>query len=307
VSHNPFSQLKGFIQSKDWYWKDGKPIPYGEQIVITSGTHQATVNFYPKRGKMITGGSESPLKMALQSWIDTQIGEKPVHTQTTFLTPHIGMDESGKGDWFGPLVVAAVAVDQQMICALEKQGVRDSKTLESSAIQRIASAIERIVPLACRHVQVIEPLIYNDRYNRCHNINLLLAEVYAEVAAKVWQATRSSLIVCDQFSQRADRLEQTFAAHYLPRPIQQTHAESASIAVAAASILASAAFTTALEQLGHEAGLIRPLPKGASDITVLQATLRQIITLHGFESAGRYAKLHFKPIEAIVQPYRCST
>ena len=130
------------------------------------------------------------------------------------------MDESGKGDWFGPLIVAAVYVDEHTAAALRRICVRDSKELSPTALQRIAGQIERLIPPNQRHVWVIEPEMYNQLYAEHGNVNLLLADAYAQVAETAWRATESLTIVCDQFSQRADRLDDAFAAGGLPRPVQ---------------------------------------------------------------------------------------
>jgi ribonuclease HIII len=212
----------------------------------------------------------------------------------------MGIDESGKGDWFGPLVIAAVFVSEETHKVLQSFGVRDSKLLNVPTIQRLASQIEDIVPPDQRYILALEPGSYNQMYDQYKNINLLLADLYAQVAQEVWKVTHASIIVCDQFSQNVDRLESSFVAKQLPSPVQRHHAESTSIGVAAASILASAAFTAALEQLGRAAGMNGPLPKGASDFSRLEAAARQIVKLHGAKELDQYAKLNFKPIQMLL-------
>src|SRR5262249_47211973 len=135
--------------------------------------------------------------------------------------PHIGMDESGKGDWFGPLVVAAVYLDASTAAILRTAGVRDSKMIPGSTLGRIATVIDQRVPPAHRHILVIAPETYNALYARHANLNLLLAEAYARAVEPVVRATGSQEIVCDQFSSQVGRLESAFAARGLPRPHQQ--------------------------------------------------------------------------------------
>ncbi|RME51004.1 MAG: hypothetical protein D6796_01860 [Caldilineae bacterium] len=288
--------LKQFIREQGWNWGSGADIPYGEQIVVSDAGLTALVNFWPKRGKMQVQGPDSPLKAALQAWVTGDADP----ASDVITGPHIGMDEAGKGDWFGPLVVAAVYADEQTAALLRQIGVQDSKTLLPDTIQYLVGQIEHIVPADRRHVWAIEPETYNRLYEEQGNVNLLLADAYAQVAEKVWSAIQTQTIVCDQFSQRTDRLENAFAARGLPCPVQQPRAESASIAVAAASILASAAFGEVLSRLGQEAGLDGPLPKGASDVETLEAAARHILDTQGPEALGRYAKLHFKPIRALL-------
>lgn len=295
---NRLDELKRFLRANGWLWKSGKPIPYGEQILILAGSDQVTLDFYPKRGRMVVGGPDSPLKTAVQAWV----GAAPAATPAApaIPPPHIGLDEAGKGDWFGPLAVAAVAVDMQSAGRLHQAGVRDSKELHAEAIPRLAQQVERIVPPAQRHVVILPPEQYNQVYAHYANINLLLADAYAQAAAEVRPALVAP-IVCDQFSQRADRLEHAFERRGLPRPHQQHHAEAVSIAVAAASILASAAFSTALAELGQAAGLGTALPRGASDIAALEQAARWIIAREGADGLGRYAKLNFKPVQALLK------
>lgn len=315
-----------YVRSQGWQFGPSKPIQYGEQITITFASYKATVNYYPKSGSLVPGGSPSPLKDALQAWIknagqinapsltgsqqlfarstqpiaEFRVQEKQTHSSVTIETPHLGMDESGKGDWFGPLVIAAVFVDKQVDKALHDIGVRDSKMLPGNAIQRLAKLIKNIIPDHHRHVLTLTPTLYNQEYDNFRNINLLLADAYARVALEVWKNTHAEVIVCDQFSQNADRLNNTFAANQLPKPTQRHHAESASIAVAAASILASAAFTEALADLGNAVGMNGPLPKGASEIAKLEAVAQQIIKQYGTEALGQYAKLNFKPMQMLL-------
>lgn len=296
-------ELKAFIQAQGWNWGPGASISHGEQIVVSDGQGTVLVNFWPKRGKMQVQGGTSPLRADLEEWIGTTVSttEQPA---ATFTGPHIGMDESGKGDWFGPLVVAAVYVDERTASVLRRSGVQDSKTLAAVSIQRLAGQIERIVSPEYCALRIIEPEKYNELYATHGNINLLLAEAYAEAAGKLWAAvaqTSNPPIVCDQFSQRTDRLADAFAARGLPQPVQQHHAEQASIAVAAASILASAAFADALERLGQTAGYDGPLPRGASDVMALEAAARFIAARQGAAALRRYAKLNFKPLEKFLR------
>lgn len=291
-------ELKRFIEAQGWQWRPGASIQHGEQINVTSGGQTARVNFWTRRGKLEVQAADSPLKTALQAWISG--GVAPDDAAAALAGPHIGMDESGKGDWFGPLVVSAVYADVPTMSRLRKLGVRDSKELDATTILRLAAEIERSVPPEACHVWVIAPKQYNELYARHNNINLLLAEAYAQVARRVWDATQAPAIVCDQFAQNANRLERTFAAANLPRPVQRHRAESASTAVAAASILASAAFAEAMEALGREAGLDGSLPKGASAIETLEAAARKIIARDGTTALGLYAKLNFKPVKALL-------
>jgi ribonuclease HIII len=305
------STLKRQIGQAGWSWRTGKDIAYGTQLIVSDGSYEATIDFYPKRGRSVIGGADSALRRSLSAMVTRLEAAAPAPagptarpaagrpTVPTIAGAHIGMDESGKGDWYGPLVVAAVYVDAEAAPALRRAGVRDSKTIESAALPEIAARIEQLVPASARWVTVLDPEVYNQRYAGLLNINLLLAELYAETALPVHQVTRSAQIVCDQFAQRADRLDRSFATAGLPKPTQLHHAESASVAVAAASVLASARFAAELVRLGGLAGLRGQLPAGASAIRELRAAARHILAREGREGLRRYAKLNFKPVQEI--------
>lgn len=299
-------KLVEHIERAGWRWHVGKTIAYGTQLIVSDGNHEATLDFYPKRGRCVIGGASSPLRRGLTEIAAAQEQGSQLAPATSVATaarisgPHIGMDESGKGDWYGPLIVAAVYVDDQTATALQRAGVRDSKELDGNALTRIATQIEQLVPVTARQVTTLDPEQYNRRYSECGNINLLLSELYAETAAPVQIATGCERIVCDQFAQRADRLERAFAAASLPRPEQMHRAEAASIAVAAASVLASARFAAELVRLGGDAGLPGKLPAGSSDVGALKAAARHILARGGPGAMARYAKLNFKPVQAII-------
>lgn len=294
--------LTAAIAARGWQWRPGKSIPYGSQLLVSDGTHEASLDFYPKRGRTVVGGAASPLRQTLAELAATLEGFTPAPSPAPAppAVAEIGMDESGKGDWFGPLVVAAVYLEPEQHAALRKAGVRDSKLLLPEELARTAGAIEALVPARSRELLVLDPERYNTRYASLGNINLLLAELYAETAASLAARTGTQAIVCDQFAQRAERLDTAFRRAGLPRPRQLHHAEASSLAVAAASVLATARFQAELARLGELAGLGAPLPRGASAISLLRRAARTILAREGRAGLGRYAKLNFKPVQELL-------
>lgn len=291
-----------------WELRPGKEIPYGEQFIVKDGSQNATVNFYHRKGNIVLGGPASNLKSALDAWLHGKgISAQPATRDSStglvsadFSAPHVGMDEAGKGDWFGALVVAAVYADARDIELLRQAGVRDSKQLAAKEVARLAAEVERIIPLSNYHVKVITPGTYNELYAGFQNINLLLSAAYAEVADSLLKRTGARVVVCDQFATSEERLASAFAGRGLPAPVQLHGAESASIVVAAASVLASAAFLCSLTELGAAVGLGGPLPKGSSDIERLESAARTIIDRDGPAALGAYAKTNFKPIRSLL-------
>jgi ribonuclease HIII len=294
----------------------GKPIPHGEQWLISDGTTDVVLNYWPARGTVQLQGKPSELRGRLEQLLhELRETPPPAAIPTAPLAAvgppadvgaasgangELGIDESGKGDWYGPLVIAGVVLTTPQAEQLRRAGVRDSKQLDRSSLSALAALIRRSLPAAQIAVLSLSPAEYNQRYQRFQNINLLLADAYAELAAPLISRLQPQRIVCDQFSQRADRLNAAFQRRKLPRPQQLHHAESHSIAVAAASILATHHFQSALITLGQQAGLPAGLPPGSSAIRALQAAAESIIRRHGAPAMADYAKLNFRPVRLLL-------
>jgi ribonuclease HIII len=204
----------------------------------------------------------------------------------------IGIDESGKGDYFGPLVVAAVFVDGTTQRELALMQVRDSKKISDGRILEMAPDIKTICP---HSVITIGPQKYNELYAKIKNLNRLLAWGHAKALENLLERVSCERAISDQFGNERLILN---ALQEKGRKIvleQRTKAES-DLAVAAASILARAEFLLRLKRLSDEVGTT--LPKGASPAVELAA--RMVIKKHGQERLGAVAKLHFKTTQAVL-------
>jgi ribonuclease HIII len=204
----------------------------------------------------------------------------------------IGIDESGKGDYFGPLVIAAVFVDATTQGELALMQVRDSKKISDGRILEMAPDIKTI----CQHsVIAIGPVKYNELYAKIRNLNRLLAWGHAKALENLLERVSCERAIADQFGDERLILN---ALQEKGRKIvleQRTKAES-DLAVAAASILARAEFLLRLKRLSDEVGTT--LPKGASPAVELAA--RMVVKKHGQERLGSVAKLHFKTTQTVL-------
>lgn len=218
-----------------------------------------------------------------------ELGYEEVHNPEMF-QPHIGVDESGKGDFFGPLVVAGAYVDAGIARQLRELGVVDSKRIGSDArIKALAAEMQGIAGFRSE-VIVIGPERYNELYAKFGNLNRLLAWGHAKVIenllARVPDCPRA---LSDQFAnprvlQRA--LQERGRSIIIE---QRTKAES-DPAVAAASILARHGFVSWLEATGERMGV--PLPKGVSP--AVKDAARRIVSERGGMMLQALAKMHFK-------------
>lgn len=213
--------------------------------------------------------------------------------------PHIGTDESGKGDFFGPLVSAAVYVDGRTAQALQSLGVRDSKLLSDRAVHRMAPEIRRLVRRFA--VTPINPARFNDLYEQMRqerkNLNTLLAWGHARSIEDLLQkGARPKYVIVDQFADTRYMQQKILAdTRESGLPIRQMPKAEADIAVAAASVLARDAFLAWMEKQSGRLGVT--LPKGASERVVQVA--RKIVEQHGPEALRDLAKLSFRTSQKV--------
>jgi len=201
----------------------------------------------------------------------------------------IGVDESGKGDYFGPLVIAACCVGPEH--EAELRGVKDCKKLTDIQAIQLAGVIK----LHCPHTVIcIGPAKYNELYAKLLNLNKLLAWGHARAIEDTLEKSPVELVISDQFANPAGLRQALFERGKTVRLESRVRAES-DLAVAAASVLARAEFLTRLKRLGEEFGMT--LPKGA---TVVIGPAKQFVARHGPDRLGEVAKLHFKTTQQVL-------
>jgi ribonuclease HIII len=198
----------------------------------------------------------------------------------------IGTDESGKGDFFGPLVVAAFFMPEGEEDLLRELGVKDSKRTSDSRCREIADALKKGY---VHSVVAVGPEKYNELYAKLRNLNRLLAWAHARAIENILNRVPAGKAVTDQFG------DEKFVRNALLKKgrtielVQMPQAED-DPAVAAASILARAEFLTRLHFLSREIGA--ELPKGAS-AQVEEAAVR-LVRAKGPDILDKVAKTHFK-------------
>jgi len=199
----------------------------------------------------------------------------------------IGTDESGKGDFFGPLVIAAVWADVPTGATLEAWGVTDSKRLSDGRARTLAKKIaDADIPHA---VVTIGPEKYNELYGRMKNLNHLLAWGHARAIENLLEKANAEAIITDQFGDASLVERALFERGRSVHLFQMPHGER-DIAVAAASVVARAEFLHRMDQLSKRAGV--KLPKGAGPLVDQAAAA--LIAQHGREFLQTVAKCHFK-------------
>ena len=213
-------------------------------------------------------------------------------TEPSVAGSRIGSDESGKGDYFGPLVIAAAFVTPEIEPDLELMEVRDSKRISDGRVLELARDLRQV----CKHsIVAIGPQRYNELYEKIRNLNRLLAWGHARALENLLEQVTCELAIADQFGDERFILNALLEKGKRIRLVQRPKAEE-DLAVAAASILARAEFLTRLKRLSDEVGT--SLPKGASPAVELAA--RMVVKKHGRERLSTIAKLHFKTTLAVL-------
>jgi ribonuclease HIII len=205
---------------------------------------------------------------------------------------HIGIDESGKGDFFGPLCIAGIFAPAELFPYLKEIGVKDSKLLSDEKIRIIGPKIKQKF---LHQIIKINPPKYNELYKRFLNLNRLLAWGHATAIEELVKKSGCQEVIIDQFANESV-VESALKKKNLQIKLTQQHRAEVNLAVAAASILARLAFIEALDQLSQEIGVT--LPKG-SPRTVI-AIGKQILRRHGEGALRNICKEHFKTFGEIL-------
>jgi ribonuclease HIII len=264
-----------------------------EYTLFFAQKNRLSVAVYEKGPKVLVQGRgvEEFVQFELEPKIlgEAKLGYEEVHFPEMF-EPHFGVDESGKGDFFGPLAIAGVYVDYGIARKLLDAGVQDSKRIGSDArIRALAQTIRKTANGLVETV-LIGPQRYNELYEKFGNLNKLLgwghARVIENLLKKKPDCPRS---LSDQFAD-ARVVEQSLLRHGRKIDIRQRTKAESDVAVAAASILAREAFINWLERRGKELGF--RLERGAS--ANVKEIAKKLVETKGPDALREVAKVHFR-------------
>ncbi len=258
------------------------------------------VTVYRKGPKVLIQGrgTEDFIRFSLEPEIlgEARLGYEEVADPEKFL-PHFGVDESGKGDFFGPLVIAGVYTDAGIARQLLDAGVMDSKRISGPARIRQLAEIIRNTPGALHEVVSIGPERYNEMHASFGNLNRLLAWGHARVIGKLLERKpECPRALSDQFA-RPEVLERALRASGTSIALDQRTKAESDPAVAAASILARERFLDWMDRTSAACGV--RLPPGASDAVIKAG--RELVASRGVDALGKAAKLHFKTTASVLE------
>jgi ribonuclease HIII len=285
--------LKAALEERGFEF-DAKP-----HALFSAKKGKLNVTVYEKGPKVLVQGKETAdfIRFVLEPEIlgEARLGYEEVN-QPEMFEPHLGIDESGKGDFFGPLTIAGVYTDAAIARALMDAGVMDSKRISSDArIRKLAEAI-RSVPGVAYEVVRLGPTRYNDLYGQFRNLNRLLAWGHARVIENLLEKRPDCpRALSDQFANPRE-LQRALQSRGRAIELQQRTKAESDIAVAAASILAREAFIDWLRDASRNLGV--DLPKGASGLVVEAGAA--FVRKWGAGRLPEVAKMHFKTAAEVI-------
>jgi len=269
-------------------------VPYAR---FAADKEKTNIVFYESGKLVVQGkGTQEFVEFVLEPEIlkEARIGYEAV-LNPELLLPRFGVDESGKGDFFGPLCIAGAYVNEGVIKSWKDSGIRDSKNISSDQRIRELAELIRNTPGCVTTVVPIGNEAYNRLYLKMHSVNSMLAWGHARVIENLMlqkhrMAPPPVRAISDQFASNKEVVAKALMSLGREIELVQKHRAEEDLAVAAASILARHEFVTRLGSLEKQYEL--KLPKGAS--AAVDAAAKEFIAKYGAENLGKVAKMHFR-------------
>lgn len=271
-----------------------RTVPYAR---FAGEKDKLNVVFYESGKLVVQGkGTQEFIEFTLEPEIlqQARLGYEAV-LNPDLLLPRLGVDESGKGDFFGPLCVAGVYVNEAVVKSWQDAGIKDSKNISSDKRMHELAELIRKTPGCVSSVVPIGNEAYNRLYATMKSVNRLLAWGHARVIENL-MGQRHHMnpppvrAISDQFAHDKNTVAKALMTMGREIELVQRHKAEEDLAVAAASILARDEFVTRLAKLEKEFGA--KLPKGAS--AAVDAAAKEFLARHGVGALQRVAKMHFR-------------
>jgi ribonuclease HIII len=221
------------------------------------------------------------------------------------IAPHAGSDESGKGDFFGPLVVCCAYINPELAEKMREIGVKDCKKMTDAAVLETGAALRRILGQSGYAVVKLNPPAYNRLYARMKNINRLLAWAHGTAIEELLEKQNACpRVVVDQFAPTENTILRALKTRGKSVKVEQRHKAESDIAVAAASVIARELFIRACQDMGKEcfgegAEAQDRIPLGSSDPRVRELAER-MVRENGPTWLMNHCKAHFQTTDKVL-------
>jgi len=292
LDEKQMGKLGSILKEKGW-----KPFEVAYSRFAYKGD-DCNVTAYTSGKVVVAGkGTEDFVRYTIESEVTGQVKlgyDEVLHPD--WYEAHAGLDESGKGDFFGPVVAATVIASKECIADWVKAGVRDSKTITDNRILELDDLIRKTPGATVRTVLCSMPK-YNEILSKPSvNLNRLLAWQHAKALSDALSQHWVPWGLLDQFTEQPivqRELAKMGVKNFELR--MRTKAEEDPV-VAAASVVARAEYVRQMKALSERFG--DKLQKGASAKVKEQAA--DIIARFGARALGTFAKLHFRTAYEVV-------
>jgi ribonuclease HIII len=264
---------------------------YNYELIVNSKSEQVKVLVYfGKKGvkSILQGNPETKIYKTVNNQLFGKGLFDDQKLEEVVFTDYIGTDESGKGDYFGPLVVAAVYINPQTKMELEKIGVKDSKLFSDNNIKVLETSIKKIIGDNFVIIQ-INPEKYNQLYESFNNLNKIMGWAHAKAIESLVEKTNCENVISDKFGNEK-LIKDELKKKNVKVNLYQTAKGERFTAVAAASILARAKvvdwFYHKSKEFGYE------IPKGGGEAVNIAAN--GILDQTDKDNLLKMIKFHFK-------------
>lgn len=291
LSDDQAAALKSWLQAHGYSFRQ---LPYAR---FAAEKEKTNLVFYESGKLVVQGkGTHDFVEFVLEPEIlkQARLGYEAV-LNPELLLPRLGVDESGKGDFFGPLCIAGVYINEDVVKRWKDSGIRDSKNISSDKRIRELAELIRDTPGCVTNAVCIGNEKYNRLYAKMRSVNTLLAWGHARVienlmGLKYKMNPPPVRAISDQFASNKETVAKALMTMGRTVELVQKHRAEEDPAVAAASILARHEFVTRLGNLEKQFG--RVLPKGAS--AAVDAAAKAFVEKHGAQNLPKVAKMHFR-------------
>lgn len=277
-------------------YKEFELPPTNNYTLFRAKYKSCTITIFKTKTILFQGLNESSVSQEICALADIEIAkEKSSNSSLSINLSLIGSDEVGTGDFFGGIVVAASYIPIELIPAIRRLGVKDSKELTDSKIQEIA-------PILMEKVKYSVLLLDNMKYNyvtkvKNMNMNKIKALLHnSAIRSLINKIDSYDGIVIDAFTPKDKYFEYLKDESNVIKDVELIEkAESKYICVAVSSIIARFIFLKHMDELSKKIGF--ELPKGAGPKVDL--AIQKILKTNTVKYLDNFAKTNFKNLEKL--------
>jgi len=283
--------LHDYLKENNFEFRE---VPYAR----FAGTKDKLNLVFYESGKLVVQGKGTGefLEFVLEPQIlkEAKLGYEKI-LNPELVAPRLGIDESGKGDFFGPMCIAGVYVNEKVLQQWEEASIQDSKNISSDKRIRELADLIKDTPGCVYSIVPIGNEAYNRLYTKFRSVNPLLAWGHARAIENLMQQRQRMnpppvRAISDQFASSKDVVAKALMTHGREIELVQRHKAEQDMAVAAASILARNEFVTRLGELEKQYQM--KLPKGAS--AAVDKAAKEFFEKFGASEMSNVAKMHFR-------------